>query len=352
MRVLDTRSGAKVGAGGVVSVNLASRLPATATAVVFNLTGVQPTASTYVTAFPHGQARPVVSNLNLRAGETRANLVTVMVGADRVVDLYNNSGSTHLLADLAGYYSTDDTAKFVPMDARRVLSAHVGAQSTTVLDLTGLVPASATAVTLNVTGDWGTSSTFVTAWPAGSPRPNASTVNLAPFETTPNMATVALGAGRKVNLYNHSGELDLSVDLGGFYTPAFGSVFVPVSPVRVFDTRSGTGTAWSGPIASGEHAPVQPGQHVPDDAVGAVLNVTGIAGVEGTYLSVTEVFDSVGPPQHVHTQPGGRAGRGEPDRGPPAAREPGRADGRLQQRGQRARRRRPRGLLPVRVDAV
>ncbi len=145
VRVLDTRTGAAVGAGRAVSVDLSSRVPADATAVVFTLTGVQPTASTFVTAFPHGQSRPVVSNLNLRAGEIRANLATVRVGADRVVDLYNNSGSTHLLADLAGYYTTGAAAKFVPVDARNVLyPVRVGAQSTTVLDLTWRVPASAT----------------------------------------------------------------------------------------------------------------------------------------------------------------------------------------------------------------
>ena len=291
VRMLDTRTGSAVGAGGVVSVDLSSRVPADATAVVFNLTGVQPTASTFVTAFPHGQSRPVVSNLNLRAGEIRANLVTVAVGADRVVDLYNNSGSTHLLADLAGYYTTGNAAKFVPVDARNVLyPVQVGAQSTTVLDLTWRVPASASAVTLNITGNKATSSTYVTAWPSGSPRPTASSVNVAQGAATTGTTTVAIGADRKVDLYNHNGSLELTVDIAGFYTPAFGAVFTPVNPVRVFDTRDGTGTTQAGPIADNQSVPVQPGQLVPDDAVGAVVNLTGIAPTSAGYLTVRQSF--------------------------------------------------------------
>lgn len=287
-RLLDTRlnGGAPVGQGKAISVNLADKVPSGATAVVFNLTGVQPTLSTFVTAFPHGQSRPVASNLNLRPGEIRANLVTVSVGTDRVIDLYNHSGNTHLVADLAGYYSTGDAAKFVPLESRWVFSTHLGARSTTTLDLNGFVPASATAVTLNVSGRQATTSTVVTAWPAGSTRPTASTVNIPATAPTANMATVALGPGRKVSLYNHNGELDLNVDLTGFYTPAFGAVFTPVSPVRVFDTRDGTGTTRAGQMTPCQRLPLQSAA-LPDDAVGAVVNLTGIAPTAATEIGPT-----------------------------------------------------------------
>lgn len=69
VRMLDTRSGAAVGSGGVVSVNLASRVPATATAVVFNVTGIGPSTWTYVSASAHGQEWSGVSNLRGRAGD-------------------------------------------------------------------------------------------------------------------------------------------------------------------------------------------------------------------------------------------------------------------------------------------
>ncbi|MBP0453197.1 N-acetylmuramoyl-L-alanine amidase [Kitasatospora sp. RG8] len=53
---------------------------------------------------PHGTARPDVSNLNFTAGQTRANLVVVPV-VDGRVTLFNHWGSTHVVADLSGYFA-------------------------------------------------------------------------------------------------------------------------------------------------------------------------------------------------------------------------------------------------------
>jgi alpha-tubulin suppressor-like RCC1 family protein len=307
VRVLDTRSGAAVGDGGVVSVNLANRVPDTATSVVFNLTGIGPTTWTYVSASAHGLERSGVSNLNLAPGETRANLATVSVGADRVVDLYNHAGSVHLVADLAGYYTSGAGSKFLPVDPTRRLNTHVGTQSTTVLDLSTTVPASATAVVLTVTGARATHDTFVTAWPSGSTRPGTSTVNVPRYGTTSNLTTVPLGPGRKVNLYNHVGELDLLADLAGFYTPEFGAVFTPVSPVRVFDTRYGLGT-WDGqlgPITGPANWAFRPGPQVPDDAIGAVFNLTGIEATKSTFVTAWQNRNSYGPwTSNVNLAPG------------------------------------------------
>jgi alpha-tubulin suppressor-like RCC1 family protein len=306
-RVLDTRSGAAVGPGGVVSMNLAGRVPATATAVVFNVTGIGPSTWTYVSASAHGQERSGVSNLNLAPGETRANLVTVSVGADRVVDLYNHAGSVHLVADLAGYYTTGTGSKFTPVDPHRELNTHVGTQSTTVLDLSLAVPPSATAVALTVTGARATHDTFVTAWPAGSTRPATSTVNVPRYGNTSNLTIVPLGPGRKVNLYNHVGELDLIADLAGFYTPEFGAVFTPVAPARVFDTRYGLGT-WDGqlgPITGPANWAFRPGTHVPDDAIGAVFNLTGIEATASTFITAWQNRNVDGPrTSNVNLTPG------------------------------------------------
>jgi hypothetical protein len=120
VRVLDTRAGTgaptgPVGAGRVVTLDLSARVPASATAVVLNVTGVSPTTTTFVTVFAHGAPRPTASNINLVAGDVRANQVTVALGAGRKVSLYNNTGSVHLVADLAGHYGTDTGAGFTPL---------------------------------------------------------------------------------------------------------------------------------------------------------------------------------------------------------------------------------------------
>ena len=47
---------------------------------------------------------PGSSNLNFSAGQVTANLVVVPLGPDGRVSMYNAFGSTHVIADVVGYY--------------------------------------------------------------------------------------------------------------------------------------------------------------------------------------------------------------------------------------------------------
>ena len=233
-RVLDTRSGTggvvgPLGTGGTLTLDLSSSVPAGATAAVFNLTGVDVTAPTFVTAWPTGAQRPLASNLNLVAGEIAPNLVTVALSADRKVSLFNAFGSLDLVADLAGYYAPNSGQSFYPLSPIRVMdtrdangnSVHpVGPQGEIPLDLSHWLPAAATSTVFNLTGTNVTASTFVTAWPLGVQRPLASNLNLTTFRTAANLAVVALGTGRTVNLFNLNGNVDLVADLAGYFAPA------------------------------------------------------------------------------------------------------------------------------------
>ncbi len=289
-RVLDTRAGAgAVGPGRTVTVDLSAAVPASAAAVVMNVTGTAPTAATFVTAYSSGTTRPTASNLNLVAGETRANLVTVAVGADRKVVVYNHTGSVHLLADLTGFYAPDATGRFSALKSNRVMDTRIqvefrppgplGPEVVEALDLTGKVPVSATAVAFNLTGTGATTSTFVTAWPAGAPRPTASNLNLTAGATTPNQVVVALGADRKVNLYNRNGSTHLIVDLAGFYTPDYGALFTPVAPRRLLDTRS------TSAVGAGTTMDVTLGSAVPATTTGVVVNLTGTQPSASTFVT-------------------------------------------------------------------
>ena len=292
VRVLDTRNAVgtttrtPLGAGGTVTLDLSGRLPDTATAAVLNVTGIT-TSPTYVTVWPDGTPRPAVSNLNLGANLIRPNLVTVQVGADRRVRLYNNTGSTHLLADLAGWYAGDATGLHTPLSPRRVLNTRsgspVGQASTRTLDLSSAVPADATAVTLNLTGVSASRGTYVSAWPAGQPRPAVSSLNLANANPTPNLVTVKLGANRSVNLYNHAGTVHLLADLAGYYAPSSGSRFVAVAPRRLLDTRSNP-VSWVPATGGGSAVTLKTFGHT--GTTGAVINVTGVAPSTSTYVSV------------------------------------------------------------------
>jgi YVTN family beta-propeller protein len=90
----------KVTNGGAVS----DGVPANATAVVVNLTGIAPSAATFLTVFP-GPTLPNSSDLNPAAGETRANLVVATVNANGTISVFNNTGSLDVLVDVLGWYS-------------------------------------------------------------------------------------------------------------------------------------------------------------------------------------------------------------------------------------------------------
>ncbi len=125
-RLLDTRDGT----GGNISALSSQALtelrvtgvggvpPTGATAVVLNVTVDAPITSGFITAWPSGEGQPTVSNLNYVAGQTVPNLVTVKVGANGRVNLYNSEGYTHLVADVVGYYTAAATPA-VPGGSRR-----------------------------------------------------------------------------------------------------------------------------------------------------------------------------------------------------------------------------------------
>ena len=106
-RLIDTRNGhGPVGAGGILVLPIAGQnsVPATAMAVVLNVTATNPTASSYLTVWPDGAPMPIASDLNYIAGQTVPNLVVVKLGAGGAIDLYNAFGTTDIIVDVVGWY--------------------------------------------------------------------------------------------------------------------------------------------------------------------------------------------------------------------------------------------------------
>jgi hypothetical protein len=112
-RLLDTREGgqAKPGDQSSVVVDPLGRegVPAAGVSgVVLNVTAVQPVAPGFVQVFPTGRATAgTSSNVNItRAGQVIANSALATLGDGGNVTLYT-SRSTHLVADVFGYYLGD-----------------------------------------------------------------------------------------------------------------------------------------------------------------------------------------------------------------------------------------------------
>ncbi|MFD0585798.1 hypothetical protein [Dactylosporangium darangshiense] len=98
-RLIDTRQSGAVGPDSSVTVTG----PA-AHALALNITGVQPTTSTYLTVWPAGETRPTSSTLNLNPGEIRSNAAITGLGTGNRCSVYNAGGSTHVVVDLAGTF--------------------------------------------------------------------------------------------------------------------------------------------------------------------------------------------------------------------------------------------------------
>jgi hypothetical protein len=292
-RLMDTRDGTgvrkgTVGAAGTVSLQVTGKagVPTDGvTGVVMNVTAVNPTKASHVIVYPDGTTRPDVSNLNFSAGENFPNLVTVPV-VDGKVDFYNASGNVDLLADITGYYTSDGSGSKLTglpptriMDTRNgtgVAKAKVGAGGTVSLQVAGKagVPDSGvTAVVMNVTATDATAASHVIVYPDGLSRPNVSNLNFTAGENFPNLVIVPVTNG-KVDFYNASGSVDLIADISGYFS-ASGSVEHNAGPVRVMDTRDGTGVR-KGKVGAGGTVTLTVGGHngVPVNATAVVLNVT------------------------------------------------------------------------------
>ena len=250
VRLLDTR-GANVPAGWPAGQPLVGKsatrerldlpvagvagVPPDATAVVVNVTSTQATSGDgFVTVWPAGEPRPLASNLNLQPGASVPNLVTVKVGAGGRISLFTNTGSVHLIVDLAGYYAGEGDL-FFPVSPARVLDTRTGkgAPKRPVAERSSIdvaiggqsgsnVPRSARTVVLNVTSTEATTTNgFTTVWPTGSARPNASNLNYRLGVAVPNAVVVGLGPGvggrGSASMYNGAGTVHLVADVNGYF---------------------------------------------------------------------------------------------------------------------------------------
>lgn len=312
-RILDTRNGTggrtgKLGPGesidvAVTGVGGVPSEPGVA-AVVMNVTVTEPTAASFLTVWPSGQSRPLISNLNFVAGQTVPNLVTVKVGSNGKVSVYNSSGATHVIFDIVGWYASSDGqpgSRFHATGPTRILdtrdgtgqgfAAPLGQNSVLALHVVGVggvPPAGVTGVVMNVTVTQPTASSFLTVYPEDVGRPNASNLNFVPGLTVANLVTVRVPADGNVDIYNLAGSVHVIADVVGWYdgdrTTEAGR-FVAVDPFRALDTRVNPGS----PVGPNTSFPLHmvPGPGLPSSGVGAVVvNTTAVQPTATGYMTV------------------------------------------------------------------
>jgi hypothetical protein len=273
-RVVDTRNtngpfgGPPIQGGNARSFPIPQQtpcdIPSTAAAYSLNVTVVPQGALGYLTIWPTGEDRPVVSLMNSLDGRIKANAAIVSAGASAAVRVYVTN-TTNVVIDIDGYFTTPgaDTLQFYPLKPCRVLDTRnsngdLGGpylpagqeRDFPVLESNCQIPNTAQAYSMNFTvvPYEGQALGYLTVWGQGSPKPVVSTLNNLTATIVANAAIVPAGTGGGIAVYP-SGNTQLVGDIDGYFAPAAdgGLSLYPAPPCRVIDTRKGNG-AFSGEL--------------------------------------------------------------------------------------------------------
>ncbi|MGB2567849.1 hypothetical protein ACPFP2_05260 [Micromonospora citrea] len=321
-RLMDTRAGypnlpsTPIGPGGEVDLQVTDRadVPAQGVgAVVLNVTVTGPTADGFVTVYPSGEARPTASSVNFAKGWLGSNNVTVKVGANGRVKVYNRNGSTHVVVDVVGYYGGTGAGQdrfdspgshFHPVAPTRLVDTRTtdgavpaGGTRRYFVDFGPQLSLRSSALVLNITAVAPEKSGFLTAWSGTAGVPIASTVNYGAGKVVPNLAVVqdnyqcdcgGTYAVPTFSLYS-SQNAHVVVDLVGVMAPVEsvpnGLRLTPLSPTRIVDSRTGLGTTGAlGPQVT--RTVTAPSALVTEATRALAMNVTAVAPTEATVLTV------------------------------------------------------------------
>jgi hypothetical protein len=285
VRLLDTRPGFSACVAPAVplgdnairlqqATGACTGVPANAKAIVGNATVVNsgPTLSTgfhWITLYPSDAALPDASNLNFADDQIVPNNFTVGLGADGAFNIYSH-GATHFIVDITGYYAPPgagglyyhplpapvrlfDTrpgfgacdAPGAPLvtDGVRSVTAHGPCSGATIPSTAKAIVGNATVVNSGPTLSTGFH--WITLYPFGVSRPDASNLNYREDQIIPNAFVTGLSADGKFNIYSH-GATHFIVDVAGYFSDeavdanGVGLLYNPLpAPVRLLDTRPG-----------------------------------------------------------------------------------------------------------------
>jgi hypothetical protein len=299
----SSAAGFQVASGTPASVSIVGNtndptgVPAGATAAVLNVTASNPTSAGYLELYPTGAAPATpTSNVNFVAGETVANLVTVPLSAGGGVTVSNFAGTTAVDVDVEGYYSAAGAGLYNPVSPVRVAGTAasgvaVGPNATSAVTVDGGttgVPTSATAVVVNLTAAGGTSASYLSAYAAGATPATTSSLNFTAGETVANRDIVNVGTGGQIEVYNFAGNVNVDVDVDGYYGPSGATFTALAAPVRITDTRAGTALNGTS-IASGGTETFNlttTASGIPSTATSVAANFTVVPGQAPGYITV------------------------------------------------------------------
>jgi len=300
-RFADSRIGQTLGtlpAGQQVRVPIAGRsgIPAEATAISANFTGVGAPAAGYLTASNCAEADPSFSTLNYEANDGVPN--QAIIPLDRGDICLFSSTPTDVIIDINGYVAPGASQVFMPVAPQRLFDSRASQPlrpgQIMRLDVEGgasPAPDAAVAVAVNITGVLPDETGWIRAFPCGVAEPSVSSLNPRLGQARANSAIVPTGADGTICITGNV-TTDVIVDITGWFGAVDGKRFIPVRPIRLADTRQAHPdlNGGAGPImlAPGRSLRVQVAgaRGIPSDAKAATLNVVATGGAAAGFLTV------------------------------------------------------------------
>jgi hypothetical protein len=267
------------------------------TAVAVTLAVVTPANGGNLRVYPDQTTQPYTSWVNFQAGVSAADMVIVAVGPDGKIAIGNSSGGAiDLLADVSGYFTSDPTvanpATYAPMPLTRILDtrngtgaakAKVAADGTLAVQVGGAngipsVTQGLKAVAIQVTVINQANNGFLTGYPDGITRPQASTTQFYTGNNVTVLEILPVGSNGKIDIYNgSSGTTDLIGDVTGY--------FMAGTSGQKFHAIGGNRLIAPVAVASGATQAISTGTSVVALQPTLVLNIGVIAPASGGWLS-------------------------------------------------------------------
>jgi len=189
---------------------------------------------------------------------------------------------------VSGAMPTVQATRFTPLAPVRLIDTRKGVGTAAVrlkggctLQVDPGLDASVASVAVNLTSVRAAANGYVVAYPCGVDRPVAAAVQSVANRVVAGMAVVPLGADGTFCVYSHT-STDMVIDLFGSYSAVAGSRFEPVTPTRLFDSRSSATPVSEGTVL---RVKVAGKAGAPSTASAVSLTIHALAAARDGYLT-------------------------------------------------------------------
>jgi hypothetical protein len=294
-KVVDTRSGTKIGAGSSRTFTLTGSLvPAGATAVAIGLCVPSATAGGYLSVMPAGQT-PTRSTLNYDNGTTSSLAVVRLSAGGQIIVKNVGSVAVDVVIVMEGYFTASPStgAGYRPAAGRvfdsrdtRPISAD-GTVEVQLLGRIGMPLRGVAGVVFNVTAVGPSGTGWLRVYPSGTDGtdPAAAHVHFNDASNRGSLIILKPGTDGKIRILNGgSASVDVVVDVQGYFADP-----IPVAPVELNAPTVGLQAV---PVAGASLGMVE---YAYTDNIGRVLighqtDVDNFGSVQWTVLSGNEAF--------------------------------------------------------------